>query len=232
MKKLSLVLLAPVALIFACKPADTTPPKPPPVVTTTSCFTASKTLIDSGDVIAFTNCSTNASTYLWNMGDNTLLTDVSPQHVYNSTRTNYKVELQAFNSDKSQSPKTSTVITLGHRKFDSLKIAAFSGFQPGKQYIFQFGPSSNISEFSIDSKTGVTALPITFPLNTFVKDSVYIVHGKNDQSWKGHIFLAPATTVITFGASSQVFLSRGLNASPIHITDNGVEMYWYYHMEK
>jgi len=48
----------------------------------------------------FTNLSTGATSYLWNFGDNTTSTQVSPSHLYNNTTgfvANYLVSLYAYN---------------------------------------------------------------------------------------------------------------------------------------
>ena len=48
----------------------------------------------------FTNLSTGASSYLWNFGDNTASTAISPSHLYNNTSgfvANYSVNLIAYN---------------------------------------------------------------------------------------------------------------------------------------
>ncbi len=52
---------------------------PPDVV---SSFTASKTTVEIGEVIQFTNTSQNATAFKWSFGDGTSSTEANPVHQY------------------------------------------------------------------------------------------------------------------------------------------------------
>ena len=62
-KYLSLVILI---ILFSCKKDDPLP---------LSCFTLSKTSADVNETITATNCSTNASSYLWTDSDGGISTN-------------------------------------------------------------------------------------------------------------------------------------------------------------
>lgn len=65
----------------------------------TACFEVSPaTDMKAGDTIKFTNCSANADNYAWSLGDGTISTEASPNHVYKSSGS-YTVKLLAINND-------------------------------------------------------------------------------------------------------------------------------------
>jgi len=70
--------------------------EPDQTQTPTSCFTLSASEVKVGDVVQFTNCSTNASSYAWDFGDGTSSTQTSPSHTYQAANT-YTVILTAQN---------------------------------------------------------------------------------------------------------------------------------------
>jgi len=233
MKKIYLILATPIIVLLGCK--GTTPTPAPPVTPTAAkaCFTPSKTVFDSGEVISFTNCSTNGVSYLWDFGDGATSqsTDKNPTHVYTGTRAEYAVKLAVFNSANKEVDSILKV-NLGHRMFDSVRINAFSTFSANTDMFIQLGPGQDVSHFSATHRV-VASLPATFDLSSLNMIIPETVSGALDNNeWKGHIWKYPMTPMITFGGTptSPIFLSRGVNASPIHVNDNSVDMDFYYHI--
>ena len=68
----------------------------------TSLFTVDKTEIYVGDVVSFTNQSSDADTYQWDFGDGKTSSEVNPIHSYESAGT-YTVTLIASTKKNSSS---------------------------------------------------------------------------------------------------------------------------------
>ena len=85
-----LLLLLPI--LFGCEqkedPAD-------PI----ACFDMSSNEVEEDEMIAFSNCSTNAENYSWDFGDGDTSTEVSPTHSYGDFG-QYAVKLRAYNKGK------------------------------------------------------------------------------------------------------------------------------------
>jgi PKD repeat protein len=96
-----------------CSKKDALPPTP----------TASFTYTGAGlapAMVSFTNTSTDATSYLWDFGDNGKSTDRSPTHTYNKAGV-YTVTLTAKGADGSSSITTKTVNILAPT---SVKVVA------------------------------------------------------------------------------------------------------------
>jgi PKD repeat protein len=65
----------------------------------TACFKPSKTTIELGESVSFTNCSTNGERCLWSFGDTESSEEQNPKHVYAEAGT-YKVELFIFSKNQ------------------------------------------------------------------------------------------------------------------------------------
>jgi len=63
----------------------------------------------NSQIISFTNTSTNANTFLWDFGDSTSSTDMSPTHTYTSGG-NYIVKLTATGTNSSHSTSKSIIV--------------------------------------------------------------------------------------------------------------------------
>ena len=91
------------------------PPPPPAVVPPVANFSADLISGVSPLTVHFINLSTNASTYLWNFGDGTTSTEVSPVHTYSTSgvvEVIYIVTLTAIQSSESSNTVYSDQIPL------------------------------------------------------------------------------------------------------------------------
>jgi PKD repeat protein len=101
MKKYFVLIV--LVILFGCKKNE---PKP------TACFTLSKTSADINETIAATNCSTNASSYLWSDTNGGAATTKDANFIYAAPGT-YIITLKAYlgsNSDEMQN-----VVTIVHK---------------------------------------------------------------------------------------------------------------------
>jgi hypothetical protein len=225
MKKVYLLLLTLPFILWACPKKDNNPPAPVKPPKPVACFTVNKTLFDSGETVAFTNCSTNSGAWLWNFGDgSTLATAKEPTHVYGPNRATYHVVLKALSADQSQQDDTAFNIVQGFRRIDSVVVVSVPNFNLGTDAIFQMGPSQNVSQYSAPHKV-VSAFPTTFVFAGGVK-----ITSANNNSWAGHIFDANTSkSIYPWGGAKNVFFSRGLNNSPVTFDDGfGFKMMVYY----
>lgn len=86
----NLTFLVGLFLLLSCdddEPMETvTPPE--------ACFEVSEATVKTGEEVSFSNCSKNATEYLWDFGDGTSSTEKEPSHVYPSAGS-YTVKLLA-----------------------------------------------------------------------------------------------------------------------------------------
>jgi PKD repeat protein len=237
MKKL-LLLTIPVLLMLGCKPKTTTTTTKTTTPDPKACFDISTNLLDSGQTLTTTNCSTNASVWTWNFGQGISSTSTAnnPSWVYSignnkATSNAYTVSLTAYNADKSKTSITKdTVVYMGFRQIDSIVLinAPGSGLPNDSADIFQFGPNSLTSQYSSPAVV-VKKLPVTFNLESLN----IIITTKNNQYWKGRLINSqkPGPAIATFGTADNIFLSRGIT-SPIVISSGGFQMDFYYHLIK
>jgi len=83
-----------------------------PIADPTVCFAFAGNL-DVGESILFSNCSNDATEYIWDFGDGTSSEIADPSHVYYSPGT-YTVELNSFN-EEGISNSTSKTITIADK---------------------------------------------------------------------------------------------------------------------
>lgn len=91
------------SLIFAvaltnCKKKDSTP-APAPQPDPKACFTSDKQRLEDSEIVTFSNCSTNATTYQWDFGDGTSSTIASPTKYY-TAKGSYAVKMTALANNK------------------------------------------------------------------------------------------------------------------------------------
>jgi len=233
MKKIYLLLFAPALLVLACAPKPAPTPTKTTVLDPKPCYTPSKTLVDSAEAVHFTNCSTNAETYLWDFGEGlgTDTTAVSPYYKFTKTRglPGYHVLLKAFNANQVEKDSSSYVV-LGYRQIDSVVVkSAGSWFVSGTDYLFQWGPASNPSMFSAADMV-ITKFPATFTFPANNTATRIRIDKTNDQSWRGRFFdfKSAGPAKYSFGTASNLFLSRGVNVSPIEFNDGSLDFLVYY----
>ena len=94
MKKLLNVILSLtiLGLYFSCEQIEETK-------TPNACFTPSKTTAHVDELISFDNCSTDATSYLWDFGDDATSAEISPTHFYEEAG-QFVVKLRATNGSK------------------------------------------------------------------------------------------------------------------------------------
>lgn len=100
-----IVFLAFITILSCKKKDDPVPVVPDPV----ACFTTSKTTVMVGESLTATNCSANATSYLWEDGDGFSNTSTDRSIKYNSAGT-YTLKLTAQGNGKTNI--TSQVITV------------------------------------------------------------------------------------------------------------------------
>ncbi len=88
---LSVMLFLGFYLLLSCEKEEDKMPS--------ACFEPSKTTANLGDIISFSNCSSDATHYGWDFGDGNKTNEISPSHTYESPGS-YSVTLTAYNKDK------------------------------------------------------------------------------------------------------------------------------------
>ncbi|MBO3698632.1 PKD domain-containing protein [Roseivirga sp. E12] len=116
-----IIALASIVLIYSCGGSD----DEGPTVIPTPNFTQDRQVVEPGDIVTFTNTSTDGETFSWNFGDNT--TAVATQnasHTFNSVGT-FTVTLTVTSSSGDVATSTSTVL-VGNRFTVALAVTAIS----------------------------------------------------------------------------------------------------------
>ncbi|MCK5171091.1 MAG: PKD domain-containing protein [Bacteroidales bacterium] len=170
-----------------------------PKVLPESSFTFSPTTIAVGDVITFTNTTTNGETYLWDFGDTNTSTDENPTHTFTADGS-YTVTLTATNADGED--VASETIVVG-----ALPVSAFT-FSPativvgdeitftntttdGDTYLWDFGDGNTSTEEN--------------PTHIFTEDDSYTVTLTATNAFGENV----ATEIITVGSHSNVYTIDG-----------------------
>jgi hypothetical protein len=76
-----------------------------------ACFTASKTSVDVGESVTFSNCATDASSYEWDFGDGAKSNEESASHSWTKPGV-YVVQLKTLSKDKKKLDKYSVAVTV------------------------------------------------------------------------------------------------------------------------
>ncbi len=241
MKKLLFLIASSALLIAGCKPATTNTPSGNTTlpVNPKACFSLNKTLLDSGETIITTNCSTNAASYNWDfgLGASSFSSATTPTYTYFNNASPmrgkaYKVVLTAYNKDASKQDDTSAIVTIGYRKIDSIVLVKVPGHTLNDTTIFVRLINGGANPTTTSGQLTPKGLPCTFNMDNIITPKPIIidhVKSNNDGQWKGQIF-ANNAPVLSFGLNqaSPIYFSRGLDASPIKIKDNGGELDVYY----
>lgn len=72
-------------------------------------ISADKTEVETGESIQFSNTSANASSYLWDFGDNTQSTESAPSKIFTEARY-YNVKMKAYSKKEKEADETSLLI--------------------------------------------------------------------------------------------------------------------------
>jgi len=76
-----------------------------------ACFSASKTTVDVGETVTFSNCATDASSYEWDFGDGAKAEGESASHAWTKAGV-YVVQLKTLSKDKKKLDKYSVAVTV------------------------------------------------------------------------------------------------------------------------
>lgn len=148
--RLIFLSLPAIVLLAACKEEK---PAPAPMPAPKACFTPARQLLDSGETVLFSNCSTNAESYEWSVDgrkfkDKDLLTEFHSHGLHT-------LRLKA--TGRGGADSTQMDIIVGRRKIVAFNILRFpplapngqawdaDGSAPDLQVIF--GPNGNPDEF-------------------------------------------------------------------------------------
>jgi hypothetical protein len=223
--------------VSACKDPVTPPPTPEPT-NVKACFTPSKTFIDSGESVTFTQCSENDKSWQWVFAPGAVLTNDrdAPPQTYNVKPGLYPVTLTVFSSDGKYDDDTTIDIAVARRSFSKIVIKKYpmlnsSGGQwdlddnSSADVKLYFGPSKSPLMYESSVFTNATG-EITYVLPTPIK-----IGDDNNSSWVFKLVDDDGGNnqpMATFGNNGDIFLSRG-GASPITIintTNYQIEAYY------
>ncbi len=129
--KKPLIFLAIVSIFFSCTKDSTpsAPPAPPPPAAPVANFTYTGAGV-APSTVTFTNTSTNATSYLWDFGNNATSVEASPTYKYTAGGV-YTVKLTATGAGGSNSTtKTVNITAPTTLKIMSVRITAFPLTKP------------------------------------------------------------------------------------------------------
>jgi PKD repeat protein len=115
----SLVLVVILGFVTSCSDDDNTPPQ------AAATFTASKTTVEVGEEVQFTNSSQNATAFKWSFGDGTTSKEVSPKKMYTQGGS-YVVSLVSTGAGGSSISSTTVTVVpdqLYYINYEGLKIS-------------------------------------------------------------------------------------------------------------
>lgn len=158
---------------FASCSTDSEDPQP----AATAAFTASRSVVEVNERVAFTDASQNAARYEWNFGNGQTATVADPSVTFAAPGT-YTVVLTAYNADNQATSSTQT-IKVGKRYLREIKITALNFLAPdgtlwdsggsGPDVLAQLKPASPAAapfyQTTTVSNVKQTDLPLTFPVN-------------------------------------------------------------------
>ena len=119
--KNSLLSLVLIFFMIGCSKTDTTPATPSPVVN----FTYAGAGVAAPCVVTFNNTTSNATSYLWDFGDNATSTLINPTHTYTSGGV-FTVKLTANGAGGSSSTSKTVNILPAYTKVTITKITLYS----------------------------------------------------------------------------------------------------------
>lgn len=176
-------------------------------------FTSSNDTVCVGQVISFTNNSTNANSYSWNFGDGNSSTNINPTHSYASTG-NYIVTLIALGSNNCNDTITDTLTVLSANVTAAYAASPIQGCGP-LNVIFT-NNSTGATYYSWNFGNGQTsnAVSPTYNYTAAGTYTVTLIAGTN--SICGVAEDSVKTIVITVGSSP----SLSINSTQTSCTGN------------
>ncbi|MDZ4839575.1 MAG: hypothetical protein SGJ04_06170 [Bacteroidota bacterium] len=214
--------------IVACKKETTTTPVEKP----TACFTAPKTLVDSGEVITFTNCSKAQKSNLWALASTTSNTGTTTDWTTALMKRGKETVTLTVSNDAGSNIMNKDIQVGKHSikylRFNTIptKDASGANYRPdGKAPIVLavFGPNANTTSNQTKLYTTATTGPMDLEPTT---GNIVINHegtGKNNSSWTFRIQdenSGTPKTLITFGGSANpIYPSRGALVQKIYSTN-------------
>jgi len=106
---------------------------------------------------AFNNTSTNANSYMWNFGDGSTSTEVSPTHIYSSGDT-YVITLTAYGDcDTVTTTQTYTAVAFSTENFNGGNISVYPNPAVENINIAFNGTTSGMAQFVITDMSGKVA---------------------------------------------------------------------------
>jgi PKD repeat protein len=192
------------SLAFGCRKVESPPDAPPG--DPHACFTPSSVLVDSGEVISFSNCSENGQSWLWDMGKGKLY-DKNITYSYDTLGT-YPVKLTAYGSSQSVSDDTVQNIVVGHRSLIGFSINKLNlpshTDGSGANLSIVFGPTSSPSLYSSRAVNNVRTLPVNLALEHNI-----ILNRTNNSDWSFKVIDDYNGVKDTLFSTNGIYPSRG-----------------------
>lgn len=160
-------------------------------------FSASKTVVEIGETITFTNATTDGYDYEWDFGDGITSTDENPSHSYSQAGT-FTVKMTAFSKNGKKEDETTTTITVNSKPttcyITSIKFTSYlqddngyywdnaaAGYYPDIYFLFaDEGGNTIYNATSSNRIENVTSAPFswnfTSPGLTFDMNKTFYVH--------------------------------------------------------
>lgn len=137
-----------------------------------ACFDAPE-LVEVGEPVEFTNCSSKAFSYLWQFDDGTESEEAQPTHVY-TKRGKYKVYLTAYSKNGLRQTKANHIIEVANRYLEqfTLKSVPFGtawDASDGPDLKLIYGPVDSVPHVTVEVPNADAGdLPIIWMSNTDV----------------------------------------------------------------
>ncbi len=223
MKRLKYYLLAFIILFFlGCEQQSETE-------TPLACFSVSNDDASVGEIISFSNCSTNASNYLWDFGDGNTSGEISPTHAYEEAG-QYVVKLTALNREKVHAESKVITVTGESTTVDACFTASATEINEGQSISFT-NCSSNADSYSWTFGDGGSSSEVS-PSHVFSEKGNYTVTltaylgTDSDQQQKQITVTSESTTVDACFTASATEISEGQSISFTNCSSNADSYSW------
>ena len=192
--------------------------------------TAAFTYVKEGNVVEFTNASSNATSYLWDFGDGATSTDLNPVHIYAGDG-DYTVTLTAYD-DAMMSGETSQVISISSAVFTAADLSSPEGktwrLDGENSYIVGPGQNSGAWWNGLDAAGVIERACQMDDEFTFFDDGTMVFNSQGQvwaEDYMGGTFACTDDAALTppfdaFGSGTHTF-----TATDSEITVNGLGAY-------